>query len=188
MKRWGIVLTALGLAVTAGGLAPAVAVADAPRSAAVCATDWGSGHKELESHPEQPLTNVRTGRHDCFDRMVFDVPGMTTATPAGHWARYVDEIVHVSDTPIPVAGGAIIEIRISTPVFRPGTTIPAYPVSALAAPLPGVNLAGYQTFRDARYAGYHHGATTIGLGVRARLPFRVLTLPDRVVVDVAHTW
>ncbi len=34
------------------------------------------------------------------------------------------------------------------------------------------------------------GQSTIGLGVRARLPFRVGTLdnPTRVVIDVAHHW
>ncbi|AXG81065.1 AMIN-like domain-containing (lipo)protein [Streptomyces paludis] len=187
MKRWGIVLTALGLAVTAGGVAPTVAAA-APSAAVACEAGWGSLDKALATHSEEPLTNVRTGRHDCYDRMVFDVPGMTTANPAGHRVGYVDKITHVSETPIPVSGGAILAIRIATPVFLPGTTTPAYPVSALAAPLPGVNLTGYETFRDARYAGYYHGETTVGLGVRARLPFRVLTLPDRVVVDVAHTW
>jgi hypothetical protein len=42
-------------------------------------------------------------------------------------------------------------------------------------------------------AGSFEGLTTIGLGVRAKLPFRVFTLngPDghsRLVIDVAHRW
>ena len=45
---------------------------------------------------------------------------------------------------------------------------------------------GYQTFRQVAWAGSFEGATTVGLGVRARLPFRVHTLPDRIVIDVAH--
>jgi hypothetical protein len=41
--------------------------------------------------------------------------------------------------------------------------------------------------------GQLRGQTTLGVGVRARLPFRVTVLPgpgrhSRVVVDVAHTW
>jgi hypothetical protein len=54
--------------------------------------------------------------------------------------------------------------------------------------LPGVNLAGYQTFREAKFAGSFEGQTSVGLGVRARLPFRVFTLDSRLVVDVAHRW
>ena len=56
-----------------------------------------------------------------------------------------------------------------------------------------VNVAGYRTFRQVAWAGDFEGQTTIGLGVRARLPMRafVLSSPDgghRVVVDVAHRW
>jgi hypothetical protein len=51
----------------------------------------------------------------------------------------------------------------------------------------------YRTFRQVAFAGSFEGQTTIGLGVRARLPFRVLTLTgpgtsSRIVVDVAHSW
>jgi hypothetical protein len=55
-------------------------------------------------------------------------------------------------------------------------------------PLPGITLTGYPTFRDTRFGSSFEGVTQVGLGVRARLPFRVLQLSDRVVVDVAHTW
>ncbi|MFE3360898.1 hypothetical protein ACFXOQ_37740, partial [Streptomyces californicus] len=53
-----------------------------------------------------------------------------------------------------------------------------------------VNVNGYQTFRQVAWAGSFEGQTTLGLGVRARLPFRVFTLegPSRVVIDVAHYW
>ncbi|MGM1058153.1 AMIN-like domain-containing (lipo)protein, partial [Saccharothrix sp. Mg75] len=51
-----------------------------------------------------------------------------------------------------------------------------------------VDVTGYATFRQAAWAGSFEGRSTIGLGTRALLPFRVFTLPGRVVVDVAHTW
>jgi hypothetical protein len=51
-----------------------------------------------------------------------------------------------------------------------------------------VNLTGYRTFRDARFVGSFEGDTQIGLGVRARLPFRVWVADGRIVVDVAHNW
>jgi hypothetical protein len=54
-------------------------------------------------------------------------------------------------------------------------------------------VSGYRTFRQVAYAGSFEGQTTIGVGVRARLPFRVFTLAgpgsnSRLVIDVAHHW
>ena len=62
-----------------------------------------------------------------------------------------------------------------------------------ANPCELANVAGYQTFRQVAYAGSFEGQTTLGLGVRARLPFRVFILAgpgdgSRLVVDVAHRW
>jgi hypothetical protein len=56
-----------------------------------------------------------------------------------------------------------------------------------------VNVTGYSTFRQVAWAGTFEGQTTVGLGVRARLPFRVFTLAgpgsgSRLVIDVAHRW
>ena len=55
------------------------------------------------------------------------------------------------------------------------------------------NVAGYRTFRQVSYAGSTEGAAWVGIGLRARLPFRVFTLTgpgagSRIVVDVAHRW
>ncbi len=51
-----------------------------------------------------------------------------------------------------------------------------------------VNVTGYRTFRQVAWAGSFEGESTVGLGTRARLPFRVFTLPGHLVVDVAHAW
>ncbi len=55
-----------------------------------------------------------------------------------------------------------------------------------------MNVAGYPTFRQVAWAGSFEGQTTLGLGVRARLPFRVFTIQDattsRLVIDVANHW
>ena len=59
-----------------------------------------------------------------------------------------------------------------------------------------VNVSGYRTFRQVAWAGSFEGISSIGLGVRARLPFRVLAVTGipgstngtRVVIDVAHAW
>jgi hypothetical protein len=53
-------------------------------------------------------------------------------------------------------------------------------------------VTGFRTFRQVVSAGSFEGITTIGRGLRAKRPFRVLVLSGpgrgwRLVIDVAHT-
>ncbi|MFF3335319.1 hypothetical protein ACFYWX_38245 [Streptomyces sp. NPDC002888] len=179
---------ALMTATLAVAAVPAEAApATATKAATTCPTGWGSIDKTHTASTAKPLRNIRTGSHDCYDRMVFDVPGAGTGE-LGYSVGYVDHLYQDgSGRLIPVSGGAIIEVRVHAPAYDPETGKPTYPgVSGRA--LPGVNLTGYRTFKDAKYAGSFEGDTQIGIGVRARLPFRVLVLTDHIVVDVAHTW
>ncbi|MPY58597.1 AMIN-like domain-containing (lipo)protein [Streptomyces spongiae] len=187
MRRIGAAVAALVLAGTGLGVAASTASA-APATAtraAACPTGWGSGAKGGATAGAVPLNNIRTGRHDCFDRMVVDVPGGGTV---GYYVRYVDRLHQDgSGDYIPVGGGAVLEVRVGAPSYAPETGAPTYP-GRVGRTLPGVNVSGYSTFRDTRFAGSFEGATQVGLGVRARLPFRVIQLPDRLVIDVAHSW
>jgi len=165
------------------GLVAAIPVTQAS-AAPYCGIYWGSGSKSSSVTTTRPLTNIRTGRHACYDRMVFDLRG-TKAT--GYSVRYVSNVyADGSGRLISLKGGAKLQIVVRAPAYDT-TGRPTYP-ALVGMPLPGVNLAGYQTFRDAKYAGSFEGQTTVGLGVRARLPFRVFVLDNRVVVDVAHKW
>ncbi|MEU1853354.1 hypothetical protein ABZ499_29845 [Streptomyces sp. NPDC019990] len=177
-----IVGATVGVTAIPAGAAPAAARA----TAAACPTGWGSLAKTDTSATITPLRDVRTGRHDCFDRMVIDLPG--AGSDVGYSVRYVDRLHQDgSGQHIPVAGGAVLEVRVAAPAYDPETGAPTYP-GRVARPLPGVDLTGYRTFRDTRWAGSFEGESQIGLGVRARLPFRVLQLDGRVIVDVAHSW
>ena len=169
------------------GVLPASANAATP----YCGITWGSLDKAADPYSLKQLTDVRTGRHDCYDRMVLDMNGPA----AGYDVRYVDNIfADGSGELIPVAGGAKLQIILKAPAYNPNTCMTTYrPIIKPSGPtkhltLPGVNLTGYTTFRDARFAGTFEGQTTIGLGVRAHLPFRVFKLDNRVVIDVAHKW
>ena len=56
-----------------------------------------------------------------------------------------------------------------------------------------MNVSGYRTFRQVAWAGSFEGQSTVGLGLRARLPFRVTAVDgpgtgSRLVIDVAHSW
>jgi len=166
----------------------ALAVATVPAQATTtCPTGWGSLDKSRAVGTTDSVTNARTGRHTCYDRFVVDIPGADKAE-LGYSVRYVSKVHQDgSGRVIPVAGGAVLEVRVTAPAYDIDTGSPTYPGRS-GRPLPGVDLDGYRTFRDARFAGSFEGDTQFGLGVRTRLPFRVLRADDRVVVDVAHTW
>ena len=123
---------------------------------------------------------MRAGRHDCYDRLVLDLGG---GPSAGFRVGYVDAVYNdPRGDVVPLRGGARLLVVVMAP--SPGTP-------AAATELADIN--GYPTFRQVAYAGRFEGQTSVGLGVRARLPFRafVLTGPgdvSRLVVDVAHRW
>jgi hypothetical protein len=109
---------------------------------------------------------------------------------AGYRVEYVTAVrSDGSGAIIPVRGGARLQITLlapahdadHNPTFRPSNRTEV------------VNVAGWNTFRQVVFAGTFEGQTTLGLGLRARLPFRVLTLDgpgssSRIVIDVAHRW
>ncbi|MFD7667847.1 hypothetical protein [Streptomyces sp. NPDC059788] len=190
MRRLGTVLTAIvlaGAAVSATTVAATAAPATGAAPSAKCDTgDWGSALKSADAGDHQPLTKIRTGQHDCYDRMVFDIP-TAGGKPVGYRIGYVDALHQDgSGDRIPVGGGAILEIRVAAPSYDPGTGKSTYPGKA-GKPLPGVDIKGYRTFKDTRYAASFEGDTQIGLGVQKRLPFRVVQQKDKLIVDVAHS-
>ncbi|WAZ19574.1 hypothetical protein STRCI_000634 [Streptomyces cinnabarinus] len=178
--------TGVALAAVAALALPALPAATAS-AATACPTGWGSLAEVRSTATTTPLKNIRTGRNACYDRMVVDLPGAGRAG-LGYSVRYVAKLYQDgSGRPIPVAGGAVLEVRVAAPAYDHETGAPTYP-GRVGRPLPGVDLTGYRTFRDTRFGGSFEGETLVGLGVRARLPFRVLVLTDRIVVDVAHNW
>ncbi|MFH8597056.1 AMIN-like domain-containing (lipo)protein [Streptomyces rimosus] len=190
MRRLGTALTAVvlaGAAVSATAVSATAASATGAAPAAACDTaGWGSALKSADAGAHKPLTNIRTGQHDCFDRMVFEVP-TAGGKPVGYRVGYVKELHQDgSGDLIKVGGGAILEIRVAAPSYDPGTGRTTYPGKA-GKPLPGVNIAGYRSFKDTRFAASFEGDTQIGLGVAKRLPFRVTQQNNQLIVDVAHS-
>ncbi|MFF4232489.1 hypothetical protein [Streptomyces sp. NPDC001820] len=181
-----LVLAGAGLTDAAVPSSAAVPGMRATASASACSTAWGSGVKSAAEAGAVPLRNVTVSRGACFDRMVFHVTG--ASAKVGHHVGYVEAFRQDgSGDPIPVRGGAVLQILVSAPSYDPLTLRPTYAGRA-GKPLPGVEVAGYRTFRDARFGASFEGQTQVGLGVRARLPFRVLQSGDKLIVDVAHTW
>ncbi|MDQ2755023.1 MAG: hypothetical protein M3Y71_00395 [Actinomycetota bacterium] len=176
MKRFLRMCTVLALALAAG-----VPSGAASASTPYCGITWGSLPRAASGADGVSVTNVRAGKHACYDRLVID---------GASWARvaYVGQVVHDgSGAPVPLRGGAFLQIITTRSDDTHRVTYDP------ATPNEIVDVTGYRTFRQAAFAGSFEGQTTLGLGVRARLPFRVFVLeatgvPPRVVIDVAHLW
>lgn len=180
MKKFRVWLVVILMAVGSGLVAPGPAAA-----APYCGLVWGSLLKTDPAMSQAQVTNVRTGQHYCFDRLVIDLNGPV----AGYTVRYVPQVTQDgSGFPVPLRGQAFLQVTVNAPAYVNGnaTYKPAEP-NELS------NVSGYQTFRQVAWAGSYEGYSSLGLGVRARLPFRVFTLDgpaagSRLVIDVAHFW
>lgn len=164
-----------------------------------CDVRWGSlpksgsavGDLDVPGHDLGGVAGVRAGRHACFDRLVIDLD-----QPGTHWfVSYVDQVRSGgSGFVVPTAGGARLQVSVGAPAYRideatGDIVVPYQP----ADPTRLVRVSGFDTFRQVTYAGAFEGRHEFGLGVRARLPFRVFPLEgpgdgSRLVVDVAHRW
>lgn len=177
MRRSVVVLGVLVLSM----LASLVAV-PAQAAGAYCGIRWGSLSKSVSTGSTGEVFDVRAGQHRCFDRIVLDLSGDAN----GYFVHYVEQVrMDGSGHPVPVRGGARLQVT---------ATAPATPSDSMFLPNGElVNTAGYRTLRHVAWAGSFEGHTTIGVGVRARLPFRVFLLDgpgagSRMVVDIAHRW
>lgn len=183
MSVKAMIATTLCLALAAvGGAAPSQAAAP------YCGITWGSGEKAAGALSVAPLTEVRTGRHDCYDRVVFEFDG----TARGYSVRYSPSVLTdgegVDLVPY-TAGGAHLWVTLLAPAYDDShvATFDARTGDHVA------NVLRYDTLRDVVFGGSFEGYTTFAVGVRARLPFQVTVLNgpgshSRVVLDVAHRW
>ena len=164
------------------------------QAAPYCGITWGSTAKARTAVPAdaEMINGVRAGRHECFDRLVIDVGGQDT-TFGSYDVRYVPLVYSEGKgDPVPVRGAADLQIIVRAPAHDANH----HPTFTPANRREVVNVAGYSTFRQVAWAGSFEGQTTLALGVRARLPFRVFTLDGvpnsgdtpRLVIDVAHRW
>ena len=151
-----------------------------------CAVTWGSLPKGGIPLPGPPMFDVRAGRHECFDRLVIDVRGVVQDSRV----EYVLGVTGLATgDPISMRGGAFLSV-IAGATDHVENGEPTYPRAGQAEL---VNVTGFATFRQVRWAESQEGLTQVALGVRARLPFRVFVLAgpgagSRLVIDVAHRW
>jgi hypothetical protein len=179
---------ALTLAMAAATATGAVVTAPAA-TAATCAVTWGSLPKSSAPMTARQIRGVRAGQHACYDRLVIDLNGWSSGA-TGYDVRYVDNVHQDgSGQVVPLRGGAKLQIVIKAPAYDTSGELIMEPNSLTELS----DVTGFSTFRQVGFAGSFEGQTTIGVGVRARLPMRVFRLEgpqlgQRLVIDVAHSW
>jgi hypothetical protein len=124
------------------------------------------------------VSDIRLGRHDGFDRVVFEVGG--TGTP-GWDVQYVDEAASQgSGDPVEVAGEAILQVTLTGAGYPYDTGVEEYSGGPLTA-------ADTEVVTEVVFDATYEGTTVAFVGTSGRTPFRVYALenPARVVVEVA---
>jgi hypothetical protein len=128
--------------------------------------------------------SMRVGRHDCFERFVFEMAG--SGPDPGWRVRYQDPITgQGSGEPIELLGAAQIEILIGAMTVNEFEGRPEeWP--AFEGP-DDIVTSGFIALREARNLYGYEGTTQLGLGVDRVRPFRAFWLadPPRLVVDVS---
>ena len=109
MKKFRVWLIAILMAVGSGLVAPG------PASAApYCGLVWGSLMKDAPRMSAANVTNVRTGQHYCFDRLVIDLNGPVS----GYTVRYVPQVTQDgSGLPVPLRGQAFLQVTVNAPAY-----------------------------------------------------------------------
>ena len=173
------------------GLLTGVVAPPASAGRPSCGQVWGShatsAGASRDTGPSYPITDVRAGRHACFDRLVLDVADRATAVSV----RYVDRVTAPGPVPVSLAGQARLLVEVDDGIdpaarfysrrIRAAGDDTTYRVG---------DVVGFRTLREVRWLGTMH-PTQFAVGVRARLPFRVFVVDgpgggSRLVLDVGH--
>jgi hypothetical protein len=124
------------------------------------------------------VTDIRIGRHDGFDRVVFEVDG--AGTP-GWDVRYVDAASSQgSGAPIEVAGEAILQVTVTGVGYPTETGIDEW-----SGPNP-LAVGDTETVTEVAWDTTFEGTSVAFVGLTDEVPFRVYLLeaPARVVLEV----
>ncbi|HZD00631.1 MAG TPA: LPXTG cell wall anchor domain-containing protein [Actinomycetes bacterium] len=152
-----------------------IALAAAPASASDgFSTQPRAVHPSPATRPT--LVALRAGRHDSFDRVVFQFDGPLPS----YSVRYVPEVIQDgSGLPLTLRGSAFLEVTIGA-ISHDEAGRSTLPVSRLQPNFP--------TVRDVRAPGDFEAQIIAGIGVAQRAGFTVfdLTGPSRIVIDLAH--
>jgi hypothetical protein len=127
------------------------------------------------------VTDVTTGQHEGYDRVVFRLGG--TGTP-GWMVRYVDQAIDdPADTVLDIAGDGTLAVVLLGVQLPDTTGVPEWDGTN------PIRTPDYAVLREVNVRGQFEGQELAYLGLDSGdHPFRVFALADpaRVVVDVRH--
>jgi len=148
-------------------------------SGTACSTNWGTGLRQRDQLVQMRVRAVRVGMHPCFDRLVID---LGTGRAPGFNVRYVAAFhADGSGELVPTSGKAKLLVIVEAPA-----------ASAFNASNRRIaNVAGFAVFRQVTGLGSFEGITSMGIGLAAKTPFRLLEFRNsarkfELVIDVAH--
>lgn len=126
------------------------------------------------------LRKVRVGRHDGFDRLVFEFDG----GQPGYSVRYVP-VARTDGLGAPIATLGTVALQIHLQAESVDLQAQGFP---LTFEPDGPITPRYPTLRQVRYGGFFEGGSTFAAGLTGRSGFRLLELtgPPRLAIDVAH--
>lgn len=142
-----------------------------PQDTAQCSTPTAISMAEL--------TNIRSGRHDGFDRIVLEFSGPEPMCTA----RYVNQIVaDGSGQPISLDGNAFLQVTVSGAAAHDDAGKSTYNGPDM------IDTPDLQNVAAVTLAGDFEGQVTLGLGLNTKTYYQVFALsgPTRVVIDVGH--
>jgi hypothetical protein len=156
-----------------------------------CGSGWTTAAKQAgpDTMPGQVLTDTRgVGRNSVsgcnFDRVVFFTVSTGTTKKAGYSVRYVPQALSPGQgAPLPLAGAYKLEVVIN--VWAANAAFQPTYFATARQDLP--NVVDGARVVDTVFGGSHEGKTTIGIGLSAKRPFRVVAFTDgRVAVDFLY--
>ncbi len=154
------------------------------RSACPDLTGWGTNIKANNSHSNTEMTGVTAVSWNCYDRIAINIG----ETAVHYNVNYVENVTTVGKGDnLSLGGGAKLRISIQAGAYSTATDDwqTVYPAT-VGQTLPGVDVNGYSVLRDVKWGGSFESNSTIGVGVKEKLPFRVVTEGNQVYVDIAH--
>lgn len=160
---------------------PTTSAADAPDSSRL-PTDTTDKVSPAAESASLTVVDIRTGRHDGFDRVVYELDG--TGMP-GWRVGYVDAAVQQgSGFSVELAGEAVLEVLIDGSGYPFDTGVEEFSGAMPILGDPGSSVV------EINGRGVFEGVAQSFIGVRdADTPFSVYSLenPTRLVVDIANS-
>ncbi len=125
------------------------------------------------------LTNITSGRHDTFDRIVLVFAGSAPECSASYTHQIVAD---GSGRPISLNGNAFLQVTLRGAAAHDDGGKPTYNGPGM------IDTPELENVTAVTLAGDFEGYVTIGLGMKMKTHYEIFALsgPTRVVIDVGH--